>query len=458
MGRDSQETAKRITDVLRRAGKHPWLVGYDINGIQELIAASSRPKIMHGASETIRKFDAAQAQSPLSIFAGGGRGYELVTSEDDAQKRVAQIPLDFRQATITGVVAAAAVPFDPKNHRMSRVWLDRKLDNAKDMAPRPGGMIPREKGEECEDCHALVAERNADDRADTRRTCARCNQFKDCVRDIRFRESLKEYGEARRLAVVSADGNNVGAFFRNLGSLQELAVASKAIAEIFVSAHLRAMGENKILAPITGGDDIRAFMAPSLVLGYVEKLVRGVEEGIQEKMGDVGAVLSAEARKSFSHIGIGIGVVVAGDHYPAARLLAHAHDLEKRAKTMCRGKDGVRSAFDFSILTSETTVGTQGMQGALSMEIAAWEKALHNARALKRNVPAAQRGLLVERFTSDSPEEFYNRFGYQVARSKKWQAWLDECRVEWYNPDKLREHLEKTRIDLIDLLPRGEQP
>lgn len=451
---EPRKTADRIKAVIRRAGETPWLVGYDINGIQDLITASSRPITMHGASETLRMFDAAQANQPLSIFAGGGRGYELAASKDEAQKRVATFQGELSKATVSGVVAAATVQFNASDVRMSLALLRRKLDNAKDAAPRPGGEIPADKNQQCQDCHALVKIHPSHDGPDARQICVRCGKFIDCVRGGDISESLKHYANDRRLAAVSADGNNMGDFFGKLRTLEELATASEAIADIFKTAHHRAKGNKKILAPVTGGDDIRAFMAPELVLEYVEELTNEVHEGVR-RAGDLNGVLSKESSAPFSRIGIGIGAVVAGDHYPAAQLLGHATILEKQAKEICRGKSGARSAFDFAILTSETTAGARNNKQQLSMESSDWNAALDNARAL-RIVPATQRTILVDRFSADSPEEFYNRFRYQVARSKKWQKWLEDCRVKWQDPAELQKHVEKTRIDLIDLLPKGE--
>ena len=54
---DPRQIADGVTRTVAEAGATPWLVGYDANGIQELITASGRPISMRGASEAILAFD-----------------------------------------------------------------------------------------------------------------------------------------------------------------------------------------------------------------------------------------------------------------------------------------------------------------------------------------------------------------------------------------------------------------
>ncbi|MBK9265644.1 MAG: hypothetical protein IPM54_38375 [Polyangiaceae bacterium] len=458
-----KSTVERVNGAVTQAGRAAWLVAYDINGIQQLVTSSNRPIAMRGASRTIQRFDNEQAAHELSIFAGGGRGYTLARSKDEAQNRIAQLQREFRELTISGVLAADAVPYDYTRPHESLVWLRRKLDNAKDAARPPGGVLPANKDEQCEDCHTLRAERTINAGDDLRRICARCDNFIKHARkdDPAFKKSLLDYAnqEDGTLAAVSADGNNMGALFGMLRTLEQMAVVSVAVARIFESAHEQAVGANdrKILAPVTGGDDIRAFMAPELVLDYVEALARGIEDGARTA-GDLDGVLSSRAQvEAFKNIGIGIGAAIAWAHYPASALLNHAHMLERRAKAICRDANGSRSAFDFAILKSEDPAHENRQVMPMSMEQTVWRKAIDAGQAL-RNVPSAQRAMLSERFTISSREEHDNLIRYQVARSKAWQVWFGHCRVDWTDPDELHRHIVATRLDLLDLLPRPKDP
>lgn len=456
---DPSTIVQRVKGAIRLAGEGAWLVGYDINGIQELVTASNRPIAMRGASKAIAGFDQQVSSGALSVFAGGGRGIELAPSADDARKRVDDLVRTFREATHSGVLAAEAVPFRRDLPAASLAWLRRKLENAKDAASRPGGRLPADREGECVDCNALHADADLEVKGEIRRVCARCSLLIATARDAGgASHSLTEFARNRRLAAISADGNNLGPFFASLGSLEETAVASEAVSDIFRAAHeeaKRRLGSLKVLAPVTGGDDIRVFLAPEGVLTYVEALVRGVESGAAAA-GDLGGVLSRAAAAAFARMGVGVGAVVAGDHYPAARLMVQAHALEVSAKTICRAADGARSAFDFAILTSgEARLGPERSQ-ALSLDETSWKAALRTASAL-RKVPSAQRAVLAERRSLASDEEFENLFLYQVARWKKWQAWFDACGVDWRDRAAIRSQLRGLRVDLLDLLP-GEEP
>ncbi len=446
-----------VQKAIERAGRDAWLVAYDINGIQQLVTASNRPITMRGASRTIEQFDSEQGSRELAIFAGGGRGYELTKSAKEATHRINELQGMFCGLTVSGVLAAAAVPYDHAHPKGSLTWLRRKLDNAKDAAYRPGGVLPYSKEQQCEDCYAMYADRTITAGEDRRRVCVRCDQFIKHARgnDPAVKKSLLDYanGETRRVAAVSADGNNMGALFGMLETLEQMAVVSSVVAQIFQSAHDRAVGSNdeRILAPVTGGDDIRAFMAPELVLGYVEALARNVEDSARGAGNLEGVLSSPELVEAFGNIGIGIGAVVACDHHPASELLEHAHALERRAKAICRDRNGPRSGFDFAILMSEDPEYEQRKVKAISMERTGWARAIHAANAL-RQVPSTQRAILGNRCTISSVEEFDNLLRYQVARSKQWQQWFEACDVTWTNPVELREHIAATRLDLLDLL------
>lgn len=470
----------RVEGAIRLAGEDAWLLGYDINDIQALVTASNRPITMRGASQAIKDFDKSCKASPMSIFAGGGRGVELARSEADARARVEQLEETFRSATHGGVLAADAVPYRRDLEGASLTWLRRKLEIAKDTSPRPGGELPRDKEGQCEDCSAFHGDQRVRGKDEERVVCARCALLIGKARGTgEASQSLLEFARDRRIAAVSADGNNFGALFASLTSLEQMAVVSEAVADMFREAHGEALNRNpsmKVLAPVTGGDDIRAFLAPEGVLDYVEALVRGVERRA-DSAGDLGGVLTKEQKQDFLRIGVGVGAVVAGDHYPASRLMDYAHTLERSAKRICRastgdnraGPAGARSAFDFAILTSgeaqRSVEPTSPISGGaqrrierpspISMEPGAWTAALRSARAL-RGVPGAQRAVLAERATLPSFEEFQNLLRYRIARSSEWLEWFKTCDVNWKDDAALLGHVNRVRVDLLDLLPTRE--
>jgi hypothetical protein len=430
----------RVHRAFELAGETPWLVGYDINDIQQLVTASSRPVAVRGASQAIQDFDNRRKSRPMSIFAGGGRGVELVSSEPEARALIQQLIAEFRRETQGGVLAAEAVTCRRDAQKASLTWLKRKLENAKDAAARPGGDLAANKEHQCMDCDAFRAEHRVDSGDEERQVCARCYLMIKAGREINeTSRSLLDFAEHRRIAAISADGNNLGAFFASLSSLEELAAASEAIANIFRDAHLTALQQIapvKALSPVTGGDDIRLFVAPDSVLPYVEALVRGVEERAS-RAGNLGGILPAERAQALALVGVGVGAVVAGDHYPAARLMASAHEMERSAKTICRLHSAApgaaatitcRSAFDFALLTSESISTEDGRRSQpIAMDEATWIRTLASIEAL-RKVPPSQRAMLAER-RSMSDDEFANLLCYQVARNRDWQKWFEASGV-----------------------------
>jgi hypothetical protein len=459
---DIEKIRLRVDEALASAGETPWLVGYDANAIQELVTAGSRPIIMGAASDAIVDFDEREAARPGNIFAGGGRGISVVGSATAAEALVHELPAEFRRCTVVGVLAADAVPLELGSVRASLRWLRRKLDMAKDRAARPGGDLPAHQEDECVNCRSYRTVHSTKLDGRDVRVCERCHvmslQGKGRERSTALVDvsACERHGEHRgRLASVSADGNNLGAFFDELDTLYELAAASAVVSAIFrdaqeqalaasVAACRNAFGQKDVVnVPLlTGGDDVRAFLPPSGLLAYVETLARVVENRAAS-MTDLNGLLHAPTVASLRRLGVGIGAVIAEDHFPARRLMQYAHELEKQAKSICRDPaSGTRSAFDLEVVTSTQTVGVRlehkraDKDGRpFPLAPAPWDRARAQARAL-RALPTAQRRVLDLTHTLD-PAEFDNLFRYQVARSAAWQHWYELSGVDWRDPDAL---------------------
>lgn len=461
---DIEQIKARVGRALELAGPQPYVVGYDANGIQELITASNRPIAMLGASATIADFDRAKLAKG-AIFAGGGRGVELVNSKRVAEERAEEIAAAFRRQTWAGVMATAYVPYDRAAPAHSLRWLRQKLDTAKDAAPPPRGVIPTAKHEHCADCNTYRATRPSRRRdAQGEMVCERCDAMVGAGRDRshtiaeRIQSLVDLSPRTGRIAAVSVDGNNLGAFFERLDSLEQMATASEAIAAIFKEAHAEALqklhGDKVSLA--TGGDDIRLFLGPEDMFDYVGALVPAIEQRA--------AVLAARGGMfdGFAALGVGIGAVVADARLPASRLMDLAHELERNAKRLCRPMDGgpngsppVRSAFDFAVLTAgeasfgsiERSADNDGRPIAMAQEN--WDHVRALAAALSR-VPRAQLAVLAEARPPTTAEEFENRFRYQIARSKAWQDWYDGAGVDWRDARALMEHRPRqVHIDIL---------
>lgn len=449
---DPKKVAARVPRALAAAGADPWLVGYDANGIQELIAACGRPISMRGASEVILAFDAEVRTRELVIFAGGARGIVLAHSEGDARAAARAFVGRFRELTHGGVMAACAVPLKQGGEAEAQCirWLRHRLDIEKDAARPPGGVLPDSKELECAYCRNYrgTQTRKRDDQIEM--VCSRCNAMLEKGRGSgqqrgrrrgEMSRSIADIAENDRIAVLSADGNNLGALFESLRSLVELAVVSEAIAAIFTRAHedaLACVAADNRIPLMTGGDDVRAFIPPRAVLEYVATLVEVVESGASDHARALGSLISNETAKLLGGLGVGIGAVISSAYYPAWRLVDHAHTLELSAKAACYAH-GWRSAFDFVVVTAEDSMNVEPDRTPTTRDIRplqprteSWRNVLRNAKALAR-IPSAQLGVLAAGHTLDDAE-LGNVLRYQVARSSAWQEWYTTCGIDWRDP------------------------
>jgi hypothetical protein len=493
---DPKQIADDVTRTVAAAGATPWLVGYDANGIQELITASGRPISMRGASEAILAFDKEMSEGERPIFGGGGRGVVLARSGEDAERRERALVDRYRTITRGGVMATCAVPLERRGgaEAQSIRWLRHRLDLAKDAALPPAGDLPDTKEAECAYCRGYrgIRPRPREGRIDL--VCVQCDAMLERGRGI-GREPGERFGDMSEsiegmatdgwIAVVSADGNNLGTLFESLATLVELAVVSRIVATSFRAAQNTAIApipEHKRLTLMTGGDDVRAFLPPGDVLRYVPALVAAIESAVAGHVCAAGRLLSAKVAESLGKLGIGIGAVIAHVYYPAWRLVAYAHELEGSAKAACR-KHRWRSGFDFAILTTEDAmIGgpvrslDPGDVRPLAPGTEQWDRALRNARELAR-IPSAQLTVLAAAPADDTaaaaastqdgkrPDdpneggELGNLLRYQVARSKAWRDWYAACDADWRDRHEVfARRPTRDALELARLLAFPETP
>lgn len=447
----------------------PWLIGYDAHGIQEFITASNRPLAMLGASATVKNFDADAARTAKhSIFAGGGRGIELVDGPIAADTRCRHLVSEYARATLGGVISTAQVPLDGSNEAAPLRWLRQRLELVKDATPPPGrGFLSPflRKSDQCADCRTYEATLPSERRdARAERVCPRCHAMIRRGREgsgseneeIQSLLDLTLPGEY--IAAISLDGNNLGVLFESLDSLDATREASESLKALFVSANTQALAsiQGRRVSLATGGDDIRLFITQSQTLTYLDTLIPALEQGAD-------ALPCFRGRRE--RFGVGVGVVLADPHMPAKRLMEYAHDLERSAKKRCRpGHSPARSALDFAVLTAgdasridpSLRPPLDGRPIALNAE---WQQLRNEALALAQ-VPTAQYALLRDSPTTATPEfvEFANQWRYQVARSTAWQCWYDNGR-DWRDREKVVEQRPRpVHFDLLHLVGRGHRP
>ncbi|WP_437938420.1 Cas10/Cmr2 second palm domain-containing protein [Sorangium sp. So ce341] len=461
---DVAEKKRKVASAIASAGSPARLIGFEAVEIQRFVTASSRPVAIHGASEAIKLFDDFISRRVETVFAGGGRGV-LVVPERHAPDHIEDLKREFRRLTHGSPLAVADAPFDPAGEAASLDWLRLKQATARYACDPEQFELDFSRGA-CADCHARPANRRSEKPdSDNESVCDRCYSLVRVGREIekgeaRGRWTLEHLSTNGKIAVVCADGNHLGLFFRSLHSLAALAIGSAAISDIFKTAHREAMkhaGEPRNVALVAGGDDLKAFLPPEAALEYVGALVSAVERQAAAVDGLAGA-LGAESLDRLRGLGVGVGLFVAPYQVPASRLVDQARDLEKEAKRFCL-RNGARSAVDFAIVASEGGVeeASSRTRKGLHRPVAGdhWAQVLRNARALGE-VPAAQRSAASDAWSLDEAERD-NRFYYQLARSESWQAWFRQCSVDWRDRKAVRQHIPDPAMLALARLIEGRR-
>lgn len=456
----------------RCAGRRPTLFAYDANAIQAFLTASRALPYLRGASERVKAFDKAVFDdNPGCLFAGGGRGLMLVTAEE-AARLADELPAEYRKQTHGSLAVAVAPLGDDEGAALK--WLRLRMVAAKDGAVPP--VAPERSPHMCDDCRVRPARRQRRRGEDRVVVCDLCDAIIDLGHGARDEtevgRTLADLSSLNRLAVLAADGNEMGRLFASLERLDHQAVVSRAVSSVFEEARREALslsgvGEDGYVSPVAGGDDVVIFFGPEHAFDVVGHLVEKLERRVDALADALG--LPAEAARRFRGIGLGIGLVIGPDHFPASRLLQAAHELEKSAKRICRG-DGFRSAIDFAYLRSgdealDTSNVNRRSRIGLSTEEGPtrnWERLLRRAQALQQ-VPTSQRAMLRVRPDPEDPEarEARNLFRYQVAREDAWRSYIETAGGRWTDPDDAVDHMpaphELDLARLLDLVARRKE-
>lgn len=467
---DVEASRRRVARAIQNAGSEPWLVGFEAVGIQDLIAANGRPLAMQGASTLVDDFDAENRDEARPegcgglVFAGGGRGLVVVPSAH-VDASIDTLRRRYDEITCGGQLAVAKAPLDTKDPAASLRWLRLRLGGAKDRAEAPRVPVPSTHEQRCTDCKVRRIETTYQGPEGAISSCTLCRKVVERGRTMtKTRWTLEDLETEGAIAVVSADGNNLGALFENLRDLAENAICSDMVRAIFSLAHQRALPpDQRYVDPVVGGDDIRVFLPPEHLLAYVTTLACEVEALSRTMATQRG--LPATIAEAISKLGVGVGAVIAPYHYPASRLIDMAHSFEDTAKAASL-QHGHRSAFDFLWLRSGQEL-SQGLeiledQGtrppALSLSSDRWAAYLAKARALTE-IPSSQRSMLIQpEHQSIDDAELANRYRYQVVRHVAWKRWFEECGVDWRDENALAMNLPDQRLaDVADLLELGQK-
>jgi len=183
-------------------------------------------------------------------------------------------------------------------------------------------------------------------------------------------EDLLEGYSVPALAVLYADGANVGAAFQAVSSAAEHRRLSQAVENAFRKARERAIGEIpppdrvdpaapsadlRAQYPICGGDDLVLIVPAVGVLAAAQNLMASIEDDFDTLAAEGG--WSPGVRDAVSRFGVGVGITLAAPHFPARFLLRYAKELLGSAKEKIHADPAIRSAVDYLVLRTGTPLG-----------------------------------------------------------------------------------------------------
>ncbi|NJL27231.1 MAG: hypothetical protein HC897_04735 [Thermoanaerobaculia bacterium] len=391
------------------------LVGFDTPGLQEYVFKTRRPIDVYGGSRLIADFtnpQVAREQGAVSlyeavdppdvVFAGGGSGV-LVTAASRAEAiahRIEEIlwketrqdlhsvavvlpvwPSDLATTPDTPTHALADLLGSPEPttaYRRTIHNLFNLLSRARS-AKSPMAIDLGGKERRCQACgeRGLSGSGTLCSPCDARRGYGFRKKRSDTIaeREVTqpstFDDLLEGYPQ-HALAVLYADGANVGGAFQKVASLAEHRRLSVAVEEAFHDARTAALGvipppqrgaegEHRGEAspglraqyPICGGDDLVLILPAAGAFVAAEKILEVVEGRFDRLRSEKG--WSPEVLQAIASFGVGIGIAIAAPHFPVRFLLEYAHDLLDSAKAKIRQTpNGGRSAVDFFVLRTGT--------------------------------------------------------------------------------------------------------
>ena len=550
-GSAPSETLRSLRDLFQ--GRPPLaLVAFDTPGVHDYVFRVRRPVDVAGGSAVVAAFTdpkrAAEASDHLKrpfesvgellvreglptgslVFAGGGRGCLVVAGhrENGIRSELEKVLPAVTHGDLQTVTAG--VPVWPEDLSPKVGGLSGGADSTTRYAAALSvlmGRLARERslreelGEtvaprarRCAAClHRVATEPRS--RADewicrpcsTRRTLG--GLLKKGADEAKTFENLVSEDDPR-IAVLYADGANVGAAFQEIDSLARhralsLAVESAfgaAVEEIRSSPELRDANQTLLCqAPIRGGDDAVLILPSFFAFAAARTLVRAVETrfAIQANplLRDAFRGAPPELLERVESFGVGVGIAIGDARFPVAFLVRYAEELLRNAKRLIHERSQapegtslpVRSAVDFLALASGNPLSEsiarlredyfkiepRGSEPGLLLterpySIDRFERLIEDAETL-REVPPTQRfALRQEVFRGYALSRSFWR--YQHARSKPGTGWAEyrrrrECPLSsvddllWKAPEETPDSGEwKTTsyldaLEVLDILP-----
>ena len=533
------------------------LVAFDTPGVHEYVFRVRRPVDVAGGSAIVAGFTdperAAEASKHLKrsfesvddllakeglptgslVFAGGGRGCLVVAAhlEDGIRSELEKALPGVTHGDLKTVTAAVPVwpedlspetdgiPGEPPSTTRYAAALSVLMGRlSRERSRREAfGETVEPRARRCAACRHRVA---TEPRSGTGEwICRPCSVRrtlggllkKDADEAKTFEDLVPQ--DDPGMAVLYADGANVGAAFQEIDSLARhralsLAVESAfgdAVEEIRSSPELRDADETLLCqAPIRGGDDAVLILPSFFAFTAARKLVRAVEARFEIQanplLRDAFRGAPPSLLRRVESFGVGVGIAIGDAHFPVSFLVRYAEGLLKNAKKLIHERlqapQGTntpgRSAVDFLVLASGNPLSesiTQlrrdyfkikprgGEPGLLLTErpysIDGFERLIEDAAALQEVPPTQRFAVRQEVLRGFALSRSFWR--YQHARSTAGEGWAGYRRhhrcalaavddLLWRTPDeppdsgnwKTTSYLDA--LEALDFLPPSHRP
>ena len=397
--------------LLRQLFEQPplALVGFDTPGIQRYIFQVKRQVDLMGGSHLIEAFtdpergtlykylDSTAGGSQSVIYAGGGGGL-LVVAANEVKTVVDELPQLLTKATAGDLCCiAVALPIWPADlspapppspdlsgldslggasvaqsrYAATVATLEAlKQHERSRRLPLLSSLPTDEYIDSCDACGRTVGRERSYADGEKYRLCPGCKARRDAGKtgkdDDRQAPNFPDLVAGLKntdLAVLYADGSNVGGAFLEINSMEEHAALSRAVKD----AMKRALKEierscewlvesdmKRLQTPLQGGDDLLivlpAIAAVRILVPLIECYERAFDTEVEGLLTDAFPDAEAPVRQRIRQFGLGVGLAIAHHEFPIQFLFDYAGELLESAKKRIDPGAGARSAVDFLVM------------------------------------------------------------------------------------------------------------
>lgn len=479
------------------------LVGFDTPGIQDYVFRVRRPVDLFGGSQLVAHFTQDDESREVSIyrhladgkvavpasvtvFAGGGGGLLVVAASEaatvvaclerilrdvthDDLRTVATVlevwPADLSPAPATlppGLKDALGPLRSVSRYSATLSALTARRSRERSQKAHFGAPVPSSRhAERCAACNRKVAVKERPVGDNQERVCDSCDargrygsdQKRGTNQPQMFEDMVRDLPETP-LAVLYADGANVGRAFQGLQSMAQHRALSQAVDGAMTKARDNAIAASPWLAgdagyrwqvAISGGDDLVLVLPALAVPDVVEPLVKTFEAGFDlegnTELAQAFGGAAQELRDQIGNFGLGVGIAIADFQFPIQFLVRYARELLKSAKGRIRPCQGERSAADFLVLRSGTPLTERvtdlrrqcfrrdpnGKRPGLwltrrPLSVGEFVDLVRRTRLLRKHVPPSQVHAMRQEIYR-GPELSRSLWRYQHARAKDGEGW-----------------------------------